>query len=77
VDDARLNRRLTVILVTTRAAVASLQPDGEQVTAAIRRGIALLESLEADAERDGDHAAIDRVRQARVEVESLDEGSAG
>ena len=73
-DDARLQQRITVILVSTRAAVASLKSSDEDVAAAIGRGIALLDGITDDVRRNGGPEAAASLRQARAELGSLGEG---
>ncbi len=69
-DDAYLQKRIRVILVTTRAAARSLEPSNGQVHDAIRRGLALLEELAGDVARDGGPETHERLAQARRELES-------
>jgi len=71
VDEAHLQRRILVVLVTTRAAAASLGPGDGQVQSAVKRGIRLLEGMADEVARGGDAAANERLAQARRELESL------
>ena len=76
-DDARLQRRILVVVVTTRAAAISLRPSNGQVRAAVQRGIQLLDGMNEDVARDGDPGTRQHLDQAKVELASLlDEGSA-
>jgi hypothetical protein len=70
-------RRIRVVLVTTRAGAHSLRPDNEdQARAAIHRGMALLDGIEADL-NDGTNAETrGYLAQARAELESLLAGPA-
>ena len=70
-DAARLQRRILVVLVTTRAAVSSLGPGDGQIQSAVRRGIQLLDGMADEVTRDGDAATNERLAQARRELESL------
>jgi hypothetical protein len=70
VDDAYLQKRIRVILVTTRAAARSLGPSNGQVDDALRRGLALLDELAGDVVRDGGSDTHERLSQARRELES-------
>ncbi len=70
-DAARLQRRIFVVLVTTRAAVSSLGPGDGQVQPAVRRGIQLLDGMADEVTREGDAATNEQLAQARRELESL------
>jgi hypothetical protein len=70
-DDARLLRRIEVIVVTTRAAASSLPPGNGQVHDAVRRGIKLLEGMGEEVELASSRAARNRLAQARRELASL------
>jgi hypothetical protein len=68
-DDARLLRRIHVVMVTTRAAASSLPPGNGQVRDAIRRGLQLLDGMAEEVE--GSDVARERLAQARRELASL------
>ena len=68
---ALLQRRILVVLVTTRAAASSLGDGDGQVQAAVQRGIQLLDGLADEVARDGDAATNEQLAQARRELESL------
>jgi hypothetical protein len=71
-DEAPLFRRIRVILVTTRASAHSLRPDDEdQARAAVHRGLALLDGIEADVVDGTSLEAQEYLTQARAELESL------
>jgi len=70
-DDARLQRRINVVVVTTRAAAVSLRPSNGQVRAAVQRGIQLLDGMNEDVARDGDAGTRQQLDQARFELASL------
>jgi hypothetical protein len=70
-DAARLQRRILVILVTTRAAAASFGEGDGQVSAAVRRGLQLLEGMDDEVTGMGDPATNEQLAQARSELESL------
>ena len=76
-DDARLQRRILVVVVTTRAAATSLRPMNGQVRAAVQRGIQLLDGMAEEVASDGDAGIRQQLDQAKLELASLlDEGSA-
>jgi hypothetical protein len=70
-DDAKLLRRIHVVVVTTRAAASSLPPGNGQVHAAVRRGIQLLDGMAEEVEREGGSDSRERLAQARRELASL------
>jgi hypothetical protein len=70
-DALRLQRRILVVLVTTRAAASSLRPGDGQVQLAVQRGIKLLDGMADEVTRDGDAATSEQLAQARHELESL------
>ena len=70
-EAARLQRRILVVLVTTRAAASSLAPGDGQVETAVRRGIQLLDGMADEVTRAGDAATNERLAQARREVVAL------
>jgi hypothetical protein len=74
VDAARLQRRILVVFVTTRAAVSSLGPGNGQVQSAVLRGIGLLDGMADEVARDGDAATSEQLAQARRELELLLDG---
>ena len=69
--EARLERRIEVVLVTTRAAVSSLRHSDGQVGAAVRRGIQLLDGMAEEVEREADAERTEQMAQARHELESF------
>ncbi len=76
-DDARLQRRISVVVVTTRAAANSLRPMDGQVRAAVQRGIQLLDGIADEVAHDGDARTRGQLDQAKVELAALlDEESA-
>jgi len=70
-DAADLQRRILVVLVTTRAAAASLGHGDGQVQSAVQRGIQLLDGMADEVARDGDAATNEQLAQARRELESV------
>jgi hypothetical protein len=70
-DAARLQRRILVIRVTTRAAAASFGEGDGQVSAAVRRGLQLLDGMADEVTLAGDTATDEQLAQARGELESL------
>ena len=70
-DDARLQRRINVVVVTTRAAASSLRPSNGQVRAAVHRGIQLLDGMAEEVTADGDAGTREQLDQAKVELGSL------
>jgi hypothetical protein len=70
-DTARLQRRILVILVTTRAAASSFGSGDGQVSAAVRRGLQLLDGMADEVTRTADTATNEQLAQARLELESL------
>ena len=70
-DAAYLEKRIRVITVTTRAAANSLGPADEQVTDAIRRGLALLAALDTDVATHGGPDTQRRLNEARGELETM------
>jgi hypothetical protein len=75
-DAARLQKRIFVVLVTTRAAASSLRPGNGQIRSAVQRGIDLLDGMAEEVERDGDPVTQEQLAQARRELASLLNGSA-
>jgi hypothetical protein len=74
-DDARLQRRILVVVVTTRAAANSLRPMNGQVRAAVQRGTQLLDGIADEVAHDGDAATRQQLDQAKLDLASLlDEG---
>ena len=69
--DARLQRRIEVVIVTTRAAASSLEPGSGRANAAVRRGIQLLEGIAKGAGADPDPGVSDELDQARRTLESM------
>ena len=70
-DAANLQRRILVVLVTTRAAAASLEPGDGQAHSAVLRGIQLLDGMADEVTREGDATANEQLAQARRELEGL------
>ena len=70
-DPAHLQRRIFVVLVTTRAAASSLEPGDGQVPLAVRRGIQLLDGMADEVTREGDAATNEQLAEARRELEAL------
>lgn len=70
-EDGRLDRRIRVVLVTTRVAVASLEGTDGRGVAAIHRGLALLAALSEEIALSGDERARDQLELARNELGSL------
>lgn len=68
---ALLQRRILVVLVTTRAAASSLEGGDGPVQSAVQRGIQLLDGLADEVARDGDATTNEQLAQARRELESL------
>jgi hypothetical protein len=74
-DAAHLQRRILVVVVTTRAAASSLRGDGEG-RAAVLRGIQILDGMTDEVARDGDATARDQLAQARAELAAMLEDGA-
>jgi hypothetical protein len=72
--DARLARRIQVVVVTTRAAASSLQPLDGEVHAAVTRGIQLLDGMADEVAGEGDPALQELLTQARSELTSMLDG---
>lgn len=70
-DAAHLQRRILVVLVTTRAAASSLGLGDGQVPSAVRRGIQLLDGMADEVTREGDASTNEQLAQARRQLESL------
>ncbi len=70
-DDARLQRRIFVVLVTTRAAVSSLRPSDGAVRRAVRRGLEMLDGMAEEVSAGGETQTREQLAQARRELESL------
>jgi hypothetical protein len=70
-DEARLQKRIHVVLVTTRAAASSLPPGNGQISKAVRRGIQLLDGMAEDVAREGDAGTREELVQAKRELASL------
>ena len=60
-----MQRRILVVMVTTRAAATSLRPGDGQVRTAVERGIALLDGMADDVERGGGPETREQLAQAR------------
>jgi len=74
VDAADLQRRILVVLVTTRAAAASLRPRDGEVRAAVQRGMDLLDGMAEEVTRDGGPETKEQLAQSRRELEALLDG---
>jgi hypothetical protein len=70
-DAAQLQRRILVVLVTTRAAASSHGLGDGQVQSAVRRGIQLLDGMADEVTQEGDAATNEQLAQARRELEVL------
>ena len=70
-DAPHLQRRILVVLVTTRAAASSFGPGDGQVPSAVRRGIQLLDGMADEVMREGDASTNEQLAQARRQLESL------
>jgi hypothetical protein len=70
-DDARLQRRIHVVVVTTRAAASSLVPGNGEVRAAVQRGILMLDGMTEEVARAADPATSDQLAEAKLELASL------
>jgi hypothetical protein len=73
-DAAHLQRRILVVVVTTRAAATSLRPGDGQSRAAVQRGIDMLDGMTDEVARDGDAGTREQLAQAKVDLASLLEG---
>ena len=69
-DDEALSRRLRVVAITTRVAARSLGTDTPEAEQAVRRGLVLLDGIEADL-LGGSAELRSRVAQTREELEAL------
>jgi hypothetical protein len=69
-DDARLQRRIQVVVVTTRAAATSMRPANGEVRAAIQRGILLLDGM-TDEVAEATDGTREQWAQAKLELASL------
>ena len=70
-DDARLQQRILVVVVTTRAAATTLRPMHGQVRVAVQRGIQMLDGMADEVTREGDARTRKQLDQAKVELGSL------
>jgi len=70
-DDRQLQRRILVIVVTTRAAASSLGARDGEVRAAVQRGILLLDGMTEEVASDGDMRTREQLDQAKRELASL------
>ena len=70
-DDARLQRRILVVVVTTRAAASSLGLRDGEVRAAVQRGILLLDGMTEEVNSDGDAQTREQLDQAKLGLASL------
>lgn len=73
-DDARLQRRILVVVVTTRAAAQSLRPGDGQIRLAVQRGIQMLDGMGDEVARKGGPETQERLAQAKRELASLLDG---
>lgn len=70
-DEAAIQLRIRVVVVTTRAAVRSLGNDTAQAGQAIRRGLVLIDGIEADVANNGIEPVRPALAQARAELAGL------
>jgi hypothetical protein len=68
---AHLQRRILVVVVTTRAAANSLRPGDGHARAAVQRGIDMLDGMTDEVARDGDRGTRDQLVQAKLELASM------
>ena len=68
--DEALWRRLRVVAITTRVAARSLGTDTPEAGQAVRRGLVLLDGIEADV-LDGSTELRSELDQTRTEFEGL------
>jgi hypothetical protein len=73
-DDRQLQRRILVVVVTTRSAASSLGARDGEVRAAVQRGILLLDGMTEEVARDGEAGTREQLDQAKVELASLLDG---
>lgn len=72
-----MQRRIHVVLVTTRAAASSLPPGNGQFREAVHRGIQMLDGMADEVAGDGVPETREQLNQAKRELVSLlDERSA-
>ena len=69
-DDARMQRRILVVVVTTRAAASHLQGRDCDARAAVQRGIQMLDGMTDEVTEAGD-GAREQLAQAKLELASL------
>lgn len=69
-DDARIQRRILVVLVTTRAAASHLEGRNGEVRAAVQRGIQMLDGMTDEVAEAGD-GTRERLAQAKLELALL------
>lgn len=72
-DDDALLRRLRVVAITTRVAARSLGIDSTEADQAVRRGLVLLDGIEADVP-DGSAEVRAKLGQARKDLQALLDG---
>jgi hypothetical protein len=72
-DDDALLRRLRVVAITTRVAARSLGTDTAQADQAVRRGLVLLDGIEADVPPDSADVRS-KLEQTREELQALMDG---
>ena len=71
-----LQRRILVVVVTTRAAATSLQPRRGEARAAVQRGIDMLDGMTDEVASDGDAGTRDQFAEAKVDLTAmLEDGS--
>jgi hypothetical protein len=69
-DDEALRRRLRVVAITTRVAARSLGSDTAEADQAVRRGLVLLDGIDADiSEEAGDVRR--QLAETREELKAL------
>ena len=72
-DDDALLRRLRVVAITTRVAARSLGTDTTEADQAVRRGLVLLDGIEADVPDGSAHVRL-KVRETRTDLQALLDG---
>ena len=70
-DHPQLQRRILVVVVTTRAAASSLGAWDGEVRAAVQRGILLLDGMTEEVASDGDASTRQQLDLAKLELASL------
>jgi hypothetical protein len=70
-DDTALLSRIRVVVVSTRAALRSLEPSDPQRPDVLARGLSLLDDLEHDAASADGTAVLDRFAAARSQLMAM------